>query len=143
MAEQNYSNHTQRVPLFLASVLTLLLSFIGASVIFFHSMERPAQHHVAMLIAAVSVAGILGVVTSRQSALKAQDRAIRAEENLRHYAMTSKLLDKRLTGKQIIALRFASDDQFLELAREAADQNMTPDAVKRAVKSWRPDTERA
>ena len=34
--------------------------------------------------------------------LKAQDRAIRAEENLRHYALTGKLLDSRLTISQII-----------------------------------------
>jgi hypothetical protein len=96
-----------------------------------------------MLIAAACVAGIAGFAQSRQSALKAQDRAVRAEENLRHFAMTGKLLDKRLTVGQIIAVRFASDDQFVDLARQAADQNMTPDAIKRAVKTWRPDLHRA
>ena len=44
--------------------------------------------------------------------LKAQDRAIRADENLRHFAMTGKLLDPRLTVKQVVALRFASDGEF-------------------------------
>jgi hypothetical protein len=143
MAEQSYSNHAQRVPVFLASNFILLLTLIGAGTIMFHATNRPAQFHVAMLIAAVCVAGILGFFQSRQSALKAQDRAVRAEENLRHFAMTGKLLDKRLTVRQIVAVRFASDDQFVELARQAADQSMTPDAIKRAVKTWRPDFHRA
>jgi hypothetical protein len=124
-------------------LLILLLSFIGACVILYHSFERPAQHHVAMLIAAVCVGAIGGLLQCRQFALKGQDRAIRAEENLRHFALTGKLLDPRLTIRQIVAVRFASDDQLVELAREAAEQSMAPDAIKRAVKNWRADFHRA
>jgi hypothetical protein len=143
MTEQNYSNHAQRVFAFLGFIAILLLSFIGACVILYHSFNRPAQHHVAMLIAAVSVGAIGGLFQCRLFALKVQDRAIRAEENLRHYAMAGKFLDKRLTIKQIVAVRFASDDQFVELANEAAQQSMPPDAIKRAVKNWRADFDRA
>jgi hypothetical protein len=143
MAEQNYSNHSQRVPYFLAFALILLLSFIGACVILYHSFNRPAQHHMAMLMAAVSFAALGGLFQCRSFALKVQDRAIRAEENLRHFAMTGKLLDKRLAIKQIIAVRFASDDQFVELAREAAEKGMAPDSIKQAVKTWRADFDRA
>jgi Family of unknown function (DUF6526) len=71
--------------------------------------------------------------------LKAQDRVIRAEENLRHYVMTGKLLDSRLTIQQVIALRFASDEEYLELAKKAVEGNMPPDAIKRAVRNWRAD----
>jgi hypothetical protein len=75
----------------------------------------------------------------RVFALKAQDRAIRAEENLRHFALTGKLLDGRLHIRQIIGLRFASDDEFVELARRAAAEGLSGDNIKKAVKSWRPD----
>jgi hypothetical protein len=44
--------------------------------------------------------------------------------------------------KQIVALRFASDGEFVALAQKAANESMTPDAIKRAVKSWRADTDR-
>ena len=47
------------------------------------------------------------------------------------------------SGKQIIAVRFAGDDEFVALAQKAADLNLAPDAIKRAVKHWRPDTYRA
>ena len=68
--------------------------------------------------------------------------AIRAEENLRHFALTGKLLDSRLTIKQIIGLRFASDAEFVELARKAAYEGLSQDAIKRAVKNWRADHNR-
>jgi len=72
-----------------------------------------------------------------------QDRAIRAEENLRHFAQTGKLLDPRLTIKQIVGLRFASDAEFVELARKAAEGSMSPDEIKKSVKNWRADHDRA
>jgi hypothetical protein len=79
----------------------------------------------------------------RQFALKAQDRAIRAEENLRHFVMTGKLLDPRLTIRQIIGLRFASDEEFLELEKRAVEETLSEDDIKKAVKNWRADYYRA
>ena len=78
----------------------------------------------------------------RMFAVKAQDRAIRAEENLRHFVLTGKLLDARLTIRQVIALRFASDDEFVALAQQAAEKNLEADAIKKAVKKWKADTYR-
>jgi hypothetical protein len=79
---------------------------------------------------------------ARSFALKAQDRAIRSEENLRYFAMTGKLLDSRLTVRQIIGLRFASDDEFVALAKRAAEENLSEDDIKKAVKNWKADTYR-
>jgi hypothetical protein len=79
---------------------------------------------------------------ARIFALKAQDRAIRAEENLRHFAMTGKLLDARLSVKQIVALRFASDGEFTTLAARAANDSLSPTAVKQSIKNWRADEDR-
>jgi hypothetical protein len=94
------------------------------------------------LIVLITAAMILQFFFSRVFPLKAQDRAIRAEENLRHFALTGKLLDHRLNIKQIIALRFASDAEFVELARKAADEGLSMDAIKKSVKHWRPDHDR-
>jgi hypothetical protein len=82
---------------------------------------------------------VLLYIFVRTFPLKAQDRAIRAEEQLRHYVLTGKLLDSRLTIRQIVALRFASNEEFAALAQRAADQSLSPDAIKREVKQWRAD----
>jgi len=71
--------------------------------------------------------------------LRAQDRAIRAEENLRHFALTGKLLDKRLTIGQITGLRFAEDEEFVRLAKEAVEKKMSGNEIKKAIKNWRQD----
>ena|ERR1051326_3262796 len=140
---QNYSNHRQSVPVFhfvLAPIL--LLTFIGSLVNLFQSLGDHQRLYSASLIAVLSFCGILLAFCARNFPLKAQDRAIRAEENLRHFAMTGKLLDPRLSIRQVIALRFASDAEFVLLAQRAADEAMNPDAIKKAVKNWRADTYR-
>ena len=72
-------------------------------------------------------------------ALKAQDRAIRAEENLRHFALTGKLLPAQLRIGQIIALRFASDEEFPALAAKAAAENLSNKEIKLSIQHWRAD----
>jgi hypothetical protein len=140
---QNYENHTRRVPAFIAVLLIFALTFVGGCVNLYQSIGNHDRLYSAALIPVLALCGFFGVGLCRTFALKVQDRAIRAEENLRHFAMTGKLLDPRLEVRQVIALRFASDAEFVELARRAADQAMAPDAIKRAVKSWRPDLHRA
>ena len=68
---------------------------------------------------------------SRSFSLKAQDRAIRAEENFRHFILTGKPLDSRLTTRQIIGLRFASDEEFVELAKSAAEKGTSEEDIKK------------
>jgi purine nucleoside permease len=71
--------------------------------------------------------------------LKAQDRAIRAEENFRHYMLTNKLMDGRLNLSQVIALRFASDEEFPALAQKAAAEKLPAKEIKKQIKNWRGD----
>jgi hypothetical protein len=66
-------------------------------------------------------------------------QGIRAEENLRHFVLTGKLPDARLSVRQMVALRFAADAEFPALASQAASGNLPPDDIKRAIKSWRAD----
>jgi hypothetical protein len=45
----------------------------------------------------------------------------------------------RLSLRQIIALRFASDEELPGLLQRAATENMTADQIKRAITSWQAD----
>jgi hypothetical protein len=143
MEEQNYANHRRFVPLFHGVLLGILvLTLIGSVVNLFESWGNHERIYSASLILVLDVCCLMLFFFCRIFALKAQDRAIRAEENLRHFAMTGKLLDPALSIRQVIALRFASDAEFLALAQQAVTGNMAPDAIKRAVKKWRADTYR-
>jgi hypothetical protein len=143
MPEQSYANHAKTVPMF-HRVLSFLIvaTFIGSLVNLYESLGDHSRLYSASLITAITVALIIMFWFIRVFPLKAQDRAIRAEENLRHYVLTGRLLDPRLTLRQIVGLRFASDAEFPALAQRAVAENMTLDAIKQAVKSWRADHDR-
>ena len=98
--------------------------------------------HAAASVSLV-LAVILGLWYSRVFALRAQDRAIRAEENFRHFLATGKPLDSRITMRQIIGLRFADNDEFVELAKRAVEENLSEKQIKMAVKKWKADHHRA
>jgi hypothetical protein len=144
MESQNYSNHRRTVAPFHFFVMPLFfLTFIGAGVNLYESWGDHERMYSASLILVLALCAMLGTLFGRMFALKAQDRAIRAEENLRHFALTGKLFAPALTMRQIIALRFAADAEFVALADRAAAENLEPDAIKRAIKNWRSDTDRA
>lgn len=140
MQSQNYENHRRFAPLYHFVLFGIIvLSLIGSLVNLYHSIGDHQRLYSASLIVVILFCLLLLFYFSRAFPLKAQDRAIRAEENLRHYVLSGKLLDSRLTIRQIVALRFASDEEFVSLAQKAAEENLSEEEVKKAVRNWRAD----
>ncbi len=143
MEEQSYAKHAKFVPMFHFVLFGIIaLSLIGSFVNLWQSFGDHERLYSASLIAAMWVALLLLFVFTRNFAMGVQDRAIRAEENLRHFALTGKRLDPRLSIKQIVGLRFASDAEFADLARKAAEEGLPPGEIKKSVKNWRADHDR-
>jgi len=140
MATQNFANHRQFVPMFHGVLFgILLLTLIGSCVNLYHNWGDHTVMYSASLIVVLVITSIMIAFFGRIFALKAQDRAIRAEENLRHFVLTGKLLDPRLEIGQIIALRFAPDAEMPGLAAKAAQEQIKGADIKKSIKSWRPD----
>jgi hypothetical protein len=74
--------------------------------------------------------------------LGTQNRVIRAEENLRHYILTGKPLPTGLRMSQVIALRFASDEEFPALVSKAQSEKLSSTDIKKAIQHWRTDHHR-
>jgi len=138
MAEQNFKNHSRLVPGFHGVTFLLIMTgLIGSVVNLIHA--DAATHYSAALLVVVFLA-VLGVAWyARVFALKAQDRAIRAEENFRHFILTGKPLDKQLRMGQIIGLRFASDEELPALAKRAVEEKLSQKDIKQAIQNWRAD----
>ena len=142
MNEQNFKNHRRLVPGFHGLTFIAILALLIGSIVNVCNSAKENLYS-ATLICLVAVIVLLLAWYLRVFALKAQDRAIRAEESLRHFILTGKSLPADLRMGQIIALRFASDEEFLALLGKAVDEKMSPDEIKQAIKNWRADHYRA
>lgn len=139
MSSQNFNNHRRFHPIYHYFLpLILLAALIGVTVL----VIREGLSLSSILILLISVYITVSFFLMRSYPLKAQDRAIKAEENLRHYVKTGQLLDSRLSFAQIAALRFAGDAEFPELCQKAASQNLSSDDIKKAIKNWKGDNDR-
>lgn len=138
MKEQNFKNHAQMVPGFHYVTFGAIIALIGGSINYLLK-ATPENKYLASLLVLTSFVFVFIAWFSRTFALKAQDRAIRSEENLRHYVLTGKLLPKNLTIGQIVALRFAADAEFPALAEKAAAENLSGKDIKQSIQNWKAD----
>ena len=141
MAEnnQNYSNHTRRHPLFHFVLVPILIIHLVWS--FARFIEEPSPAAAEALLLSIGLVVMMNLV--RIYPLKAQDRLIRLEEELRfHRVLPAGLAPQAsaLPVRFLVALRFASDEELPELVRKVLDGKFEkPRDVKRAIKNWRAD----
>lgn len=135
---QNYANHAKFDPVFhffLAPlVLVLLIGAIRAAVV-----EGTGE---AWWRVGLAVALLLAIGKMRLYALRVQDRVIRLEERLRLQAVLPEPLRRRvleLTPSNLIALRFASDEELPELVERVLRDQPSQKEIKKAIRHWRPD----
>jgi len=133
---QSYDNHKMFVPLYHFVLAPILIVIFIASIIY---LFKEQFSYSSLLIFGLSLCMAILFVLIRQFATKLQDRSIVQEEKFRHFQLTGKPLDTRLSLQQIIALRFAGDESFPALCMKAAETSMTPDKIKQSIKHWRAD----
>ena len=138
MKNQNLSNHRQYVPAFhLIALLGSLILVIGSIVNLVKTSHEGLYS--ASLITFGAIVLLFTAFYTRIFSLRAQDRVIRAEENFRYFLLTKQILPKELTVRQIVGLRFASDEEFPALVEKALKEKMSENDIKKAIKDWRGD----
>jgi predicted signal transduction protein with EAL and GGDEF domain len=142
MSKQNFKNHARYIPLWHFITPLLIVAVLTGSIIHLvHSSGH--DKYVAAMLVVISFILVILMVYARNFALRAQDRAIRAEENFRHFILTGQPHDSRLRMSQIIALRFASDAEMPALAKRAVEEKLSQKQIKMVIQHWRPDYHRA
>jgi hypothetical protein len=136
--EQSYSNHRRYHPWHHFVVVPILI--INLVVESIRLTDDQSGYQVWLVILALGL--LLFAFTARGMALKAQDRAIRIEERLRLARLLpgDEAAIDSLRPSQLIALRFAPDNEVPDLMRRVAagELNKSED-IKKAIRVWRPD----
>ena len=140
MAEQSFQSHTHHpIPTYIATIFWLLALVLLIGQAFF-GWNVTNWLFAAILLSAAPVIGL-----SRQYTVKLQDRVIMLETKLRAAELLSAGQDAqlaKLSPKQIVALRFACDEEFGSLLERAARENLSPKDIKASIRTWRPDLHR-
>jgi hypothetical protein len=136
-AEQSFASHAHHpVPTYVATVFTLIaiVALFGAWLFGWPTLGAGA--------ASLSLAVASLVAISRNYIVRLQDRIIQLEMKVRCAETLPAGQDTRLSElspKQVVALRFASDEELGELLDRAVREKLPPTEIKRAIKRWRPD----
>lgn len=140
---QTFSNHARFVPAY---------HFVAFPIFFLNLFWALYQMIVAprlgtLIGVLVSIALLIVCYYARVFALRVQDRLIRLEMRLRLTELLPADLRARipeLSAKQLVALRFASDEELPELARKVlADNIQDGKTIKQMIRTWEADYLRA
>jgi hypothetical protein len=136
MAEQSFKNHAHR-PMH-TTVLWMIAMIALVLIIEQFRGSNTRDWAIVVIVLALFEIGWI----SRAYTVRLQDRIILLEMKVRAAELLPAGQDAqlaKLTKHQIVALRFASDDELGALLDRAARENMAPKDIKAAVKTWRPD----
>lgn len=144
MKTQNFKNHARYYPLHHFIITPLTLVFLGWTVnkSNFDTSESTSEGIYFLILALIIV--ILPLL-GRTYALKNQNRIIVMEMRLRYFHLTGKSFyekEKNLRTSQIIALRFAGDDELLGLVEQAIIKKLSNKEIKMSVRNWKGDYSR-
>ncbi|MHA8070071.1 DUF6526 family protein [Aquirufa ecclesiirivi] len=134
---QDYESHTRYYHLHHFIILPLaLFLFIWTIEL---TLEDPADNWLYLL---VGVLFILISFINRIYANRNQDRIIRLEMRLRYFQLTQVPFTEKenlLNIRQIVALRFASDEELLPLIDRAILNNLSSKEIKKSIHNWQGD----
>lgn len=141
---QNFDNHSKYYPFHHFFILPLALIFLGWTVV---RMDFSTSDTISESIYQLLFAFIIFLISylPRIYALKNQNRIIRMEVRQRYYELTGDQFyekENQLTPAQIIALRFAGDEEILALVDTSIKENTAPKEIKKSIKNWKADHHR-
>lgn len=134
---QNYANHANRPTLSTAAAVAAILA-LGFFIV--ELTRWPSAMTVGLLCLTLAV--MLLVAISRVYIVRLQDRIIRLEMRVRLARLGQEPLYERLSTRQLVALRFASDAELPALMQRALGENLTSRQIKEAIRDWQPDHHR-
>jgi len=136
---QTFAHHTRLVPAYhMVAFPILALNFLWSA---YQLVRAPSMTSIMGTLVAIAL--VILFFCARIFALTAQDRVIRLEMRLRLARVLPREQQScidNLTIDQLVALRFASDNELPGLCRKVVDEQIGGrKQIKQMIKTWTPD----
>ena len=142
MAAQTYETHRHNPKMTGIGFLFLAIAIVAFGLRFF---EIGGRLMFAAGLAGLILSNAMLLAISRVYTTKLQDRIIKLEMRLRAARLLTPEQQAALAGlptAQLVALRFASDQELAALLDRACSEKLGADQIKRAIRNWTPDFDR-
>ena len=145
MKPQSYHNHTMwYIPHhFIFYPVNLVL--MGGCLYHFFILEDTTRWIWLFLAVVFFMVMWLSFMLRQHYTLTLQNRLIVEEVNFRYFSLSGKRLSQvapHFNNSQLYALRFASDEEMVDLVDQALKNNWTGDHIKKHIKNWKADERR-
>jgi hypothetical protein len=141
MKTQNYENHVRYYPPHHFVFYPILLILLGISVYYTFKSDEQSLLWLFITLLLVLITW-LSLMLRQHYALGNQNRIVRLEMRFRYYLLTNQRLEtveNKLSFGQLLALRFASDEELPVLTQRALAENLSPKEIKKSIVNWLPD----
>lgn len=141
MKNQRYENHTRYNPFHHFVLTPLTTIFFGWTIAKMDFSSQDTTLESTYLFIGAFIVVMLPLL-ARMYALTLQNRIILNEMRNRYFHLTGKTFDEKeqnLKSSQIIALRFASDEELIRLMDCAIAEKLKAKEIKQQIKNWKGD----
>ncbi|WP_228412702.1 DUF6526 family protein [Chryseobacterium sp. SC28] len=147
MNQQNFKNHRKYYPLhhFIFFPVSLVMLGFAISRIWKYSSNGDLAWIWIAISALILLIIVLAVMLRQHYALGLQDRIIINEFKLRYYFLTGATLESlpyQFSKSQIFALRFAEDEELIDLMNKTIENDWPAQTIKQNIKHWKADYSR-
>ncbi|GGG51855.1 DUF6526 family protein [Epilithonimonas arachidiradicis] len=145
---QNLKNHRKYYPLhhFVFYPVMLILLILSLFEFWDNAIDYRNISLIWLAISAIIISiVILSLMLRQHYALGLQDRIIINEFKFRYFALTGNRLENstyQFSDAQIFALRFAEDEDLMELMHQTAQNDWSSAQIKKNIKNWKADDQR-
>ncbi|PXY40494.1 hypothetical protein DMB65_12905 [Flavobacterium cheongpyeongense] len=143
MKTQSYKNHVRFYPPhhFIYYPILTVLMFIAI----YFAFTTPEKLLWGFITVIFIFLFCLAFMLRQHYALILQNRIVKLEIRYRYFVLTGtrfETIEYQFTDDQLFAFRFAPDKEFLPLIERALAENLSADAIKKAIVSWKGDYNR-
>lgn len=143
MKTQSYKNHIRYYTPHHFVFYPILMAFLSFSI--YYSFTKPEIALWVFISVLFVFMFCLSFMLRQHYALILQNRIVKLEFKYNYFTLTGKRfeeIESHFTDSQLFALRFASDEEFVDLINRCLKESLSAEEIKKSIVKWKADNQR-